>query len=194
MKYIFLTTVLMTLLLQSSEEKVENKYLYFSNGSLSNIDISCKKDDDCMLTRSLQMGCSHFIAVNKKLTQKGIEAFNAKEGIFWITKDVECSYASEKQLKMFTPKCLDKVCGMSNGKVTYVQPPPACGMDEELRRLSEKKKPISTAEYKKRLEQRLPECTPRLIEQHIKKEMKRYGIERKLTSPPPCLTILKDLE
>ena len=148
MKKILMLVVWLWTVLLSNEGKMQNKYLSFSNGSLSNIDISCKKDDDCMLTRSLQMGCSHFIAVNKKLTQKEIEAFNAKEGISWITKDVECRYASEEQLKKFRALCVDNVCGFSDGKAMYLQPPPSCGMDEELRRLSEKKKTLGWTKLK----------------------------------------------
>jgi len=154
MKYIYFATIFIVTLSLGKEEGIENKYLYFSNGSLSNIDISCKKDDDCMLTRSLHMGCSHFIAVNKKLTQKDIKAFNAKEGIFWITKDIECAYPSKEQLKKFKAVCVGNVCGLSDGKAAYLQSSLSCGMDEKLRNLEEKKKLISTTEYKKRFEQR----------------------------------------
>lgn len=130
MKYIFYLTALMLTLVFGKEE-IENKYLYFSNDSLSNINISCKKNDDCMLTRSLQRGCSHFIAVNKTLTQKEIASFNAKERLFWITKDVECKYPSEEESKKFKALCADNVCGFSDGNITYFQPPPSCGIDEK---------------------------------------------------------------
>jgi len=113
MKYILILILFLGTVLLGDEVKKKNKYLYFSNGSLSNIDISCKKDDDCMLTRSLQMGCSHFIAVNKKLTKKGIEVFNAEEGIFWITKYLECSYPKDEYLKSLVSVCTEGVCSVT---------------------------------------------------------------------------------
>ena len=52
--------------------------------------------------------------------------------------------------------------------------------------------------YKKRMIQlrkkKRPVCTPAFVEKHIQEEMKRYGIERKLTTSPPCISVFRSIK
>ncbi len=139
MKKIWILTVLLGTMLLGDEETRENKYLYFSNASVSSIDISCKKDDDCVLTRQISKGCDFTSSINKKTTQKEIIEFNNEEAIFWITKSLDCSYPEDERVNKFIPKCHKGTCTLGEGNVTYTLPPPHCGMDRVIDALSKKK-------------------------------------------------------
>lgn len=109
MKYILMLTVLLGIVCLGDEVKI-NKYLYYSDDTLSEIDASCKKNSDCLLTRDIYRGCSHIVSVNKKITQKDIVKFNGEESVFWITKDVECVYPKDEYLESLVAVCKEGVC------------------------------------------------------------------------------------
>ncbi|OGD67670.1 hypothetical protein A2442_03810 [Candidatus Campbellbacteria bacterium RIFOXYC2_FULL_35_25] len=96
-------------------------HLLHFDKTVSNLEISCQKDDDCELV-SLASGCGGLTSINRLNNQDDIEKFNKKEEALLSTVVFDCDLPMEKY--NYKAICDSGVCSIKENEIvnwgTYI--------------------------------------------------------------------------